>query len=334
MRDSGPMLEARVDRPGADGARLVAGAAVAEGDRDISGLVGTLGPPGSDPPATFAPFADDQHRTAATFYLDYDQKLAEHTRLLLGGRVAAADDMKPVWRPRVSLRHHLGPKETLVLLTRPVLSDDISELSPVEQWSLTDWLSPLDLARGGYSQSYELQYERLSGQGTLLRLAAFHRDLRNLLVDLDDPRLSAGAGPTLVGSGSLQGLELEAERWLGRDLSGGAQVVWLDSNNDDAGGLDLPYQPSVRGQVRLDYLDANGWRGSLVMEHVGRRYADLAATTRLGSVSLWHLTLAKQQDLHIDLFLTVSNLFGKDTGFWQDYGAGGRKVRAGVEYRF
>lgn len=214
-----------------------------------------------------------------------------------------------------------------------MLSDDLSELSPVDEWSLSDALSPLDLSRGGYSQSWEIQYEAGARSSTLFRVGLFHRDLRNLLVDLRDPSLAGGAAPILIGAGRTEGVEVEFERWLARDLSAGVQALWVDSQ-DEATGLELPYQPQLQGLVRLDYLDPNGWRGSLVLNHVGRRYADQTETTRLGSFSTWDLLLARQQSLHTDLFLSVENLFDQENGYWQSYPSAGRKLRAGVEYRF
>ena len=68
--------------------------------------------------------------------------------------------------------------------------------------------------------------------------------------------------------------------------------------------------------------------------HVGKRHADIANNTRLGSYNVVNLWAAKQLDLHTDLFITVENLCDQDYAFWQGYPGRGRKVRAGVEYRF
>ncbi len=329
----GPMVEVRLDRPSTGGARLVAGAVISDQIRQISGLIGTRNPAGSDPPARFVPFGDDLDRQVGSFYVDYGWPLADKTRLVLGTRGAVADDMSPVWRPRLTLRHALGPDSTLLLLSWPVLSDDVSEISPVEEWALADPLSPLDLARGGYSQSHEAQYQRLTPGRSLVRVGVFHRDLRNLLIDLEDPARSAGVAPTVIGSGYVRGIKLEAERRLGRDVTGGLTVAWQDSRND-ATGRDLPYQPELTGSLRLDYLSYSGWRGEVAMDCVGRRYSDPGATVRLDSTQLWRLTLAKQHSIQADFFLTILNLFDEDTGFWRGYPASGRRVSGGVEYRF
>lgn len=329
----GPMLEARLDRPGTGGGRLVAGVAVSDQDRDLSGLIGTPNRQGSDLPASFVPFSDNLDRRSGTFYVDYEWLLAARTQLVVGTRGAVADDMSPVWRPRLTLRHDLDPETRLLLISWPVLSDDVSAISPVEQWALVDPLSPLDLARGGYSQSHEVQYQRLLPGRALIRVGLFQRDLRNLLVDLEDPARSAGATPAVIGSGYLRGARLEAERRLGRDLSGGLTLLWQESHND-GNGRDLPYQPDVTGTLRLDYLGYSGWRGGVAMEHVGRRYTDIGATARLGSTQLWRLTAAKQQNVHADFFLMILNLFDESTGFWRGYPANGRRVSGGFEYRF
>lgn len=327
---NGPSAEARYDTVLRGSDRLTAGVAYADQRRWVSGEVGTAIPPAAP---TFEPFSDRLARDMAAGYVDYDRRLSASTRLLVGGKMAVTDDTRPVMRPRAALRKQMGHGGTLVLLTRPVLADDVTEISPVEQWALADWMSPLDLARGGWAQSYEVQYERLVDARSLLRLGVYQRDIRSLLVDLQDPELAPGAAPSLVVQGRLRGVQVEAERWLGRDLTAGVLLVFNQADNRD-NGLDLPYQPEMLGQVRLDYLSPSGWRGAVVYNHVGRRYADLAAGTRLGSYDTVDLYVAKQQTLHTDLFLSIRNLLDEADGFYGGYPSAGMKFQAGVERRF
>jgi outer membrane receptor protein involved in Fe transport len=223
---------------------------------------------------------------------------------------------------------------TLVLLTRPVLRDDVSELAPVNDWASQPWLSPLDLATGGYSQSWEAVYELTPDDGSVLRGSAFYRSLENLIVDVEDPALSPGRAGLLVASGELRGGEIEWERWLGRNLSAGVFVRYAESENEDAGGNELPLHPEWSGRLRLDYIDRNGTRIGVVWMHVGERLADAAGTTELEAFDVVDVRMRRQLDLHTDLFVTIENVLDEDYQFWPGYPGRGARVRGGVEHRF
>lgn len=327
----GPLLEMRLDKRYGRGSDLVGGVSFAQERWSSSGVLAVAG---ADPLLpTLQSFDNPFDRDLATAYLEYQWLLDPQTRILAGGRVAMSDDTRPVFRPKVSVRRRVSENGTLVLLTRPVLADDVSEVSPVEPWASRPFMSPFDLARGGYSQSYELQYE-LQPAGSLLRATLFHRDLRNLLVDLQNPAWSAGVAPVVLGSASTDGAEVEVERWLGRDLSGGVWVRYTNSENDDAAGREVPYQPKLAAQARLDYLNPEGWRMSLVWQHIGKRVADELTTLRLGSYSTINASVARQFNLHTDVFITAENLLDREYRFYQGYPERGRQVQAGLQYRF
>ena len=80
-------------------------------------------------------------------------------------------------------------------------------------WALGDWVSPLDLSTGGYSQSYELQYQLTGKRGSLLRFLRLVEVVRGLLpgasfddrfalfddLDMDRAqRVGAGTGVTVL----------------------------------------------------------------------------------------------------------------------------------------
>ncbi|MEN6303164.1 MAG: TonB-dependent receptor [Armatimonadia bacterium] len=331
LASQGPLMEMRLDKRYGPSTDLVAGVALARERRSVSGV---LAIPTADPLSPeHHSFDNVLNRDFVTGYLEYQWLLDPRTRILAGGRVAISDDTKPVFRPKVSVRRRVSDSGTLVLLTRPLLADDVSEVSPVESWASRPFMSPLDLARGGYSQSYELQYE-CQPAGSLLRATLFHRDLRNLLVDLQDPAWATGAAPLVLDSASTEGAELELERWLGRDLSGGVWARYTDSESDDAAGREVPYQPKLAAQARLDYLNADGWRLALIWQHVGKRYADQLNAERLGSYSLFNFSVARQFNLHTDVFVTAENLLDREYRFYQGYPERGRQVQAGLQYRF
>lgn len=331
LEAQGPLAEFRLDKPLGEQNTLTAGLAGSMQRREVSGLIGTINP--APEPPTFSPFSNSMTRKALSGYLEYERVLDARTRLLVGGRVAATDDTTPVWRPKVSLRRDLSPAASLVFLSRPLLADDVSEMSPVEMWALRPFMSPLDLARGGWSQSYELQYERHPQNGSMLRVGLFRRDFCNLLVDLQEPALAPEEAPVVVASASTQGVEFEWERRLTPTLTSGLWVRYTASNNEEAGG-DLPYTPQLLGQARLDYMDSAGWRLGAVWTQIGRRYADLANGTRLPSYGLLSLTGARQCNLHTDVFVSVENALNKNFEFYQDYAGRERRVMGGLRYRF
>jgi len=330
----GLTAEVRWDHALDDERSLIAGVAAFDEQREVRGLLGTTNPPGFDEPVTWQPFANSEDRAALTGYGWYRTPVAERTDLMVGGRIAFRDGIDAVARPEGYVRHRFPPDGTLVLLTRPVLRDDVSELAPVNDWALRPWISPLDLTTGGYSQSWEAVYELAPRDGTILRGAIFHREMRNLIVDLEDPRWAPGVAGQVLASGTLCGGEVEWERPIGEDFSAGIFLRFTDSENDDAGGLEIPFQPEWTGLLRLDYLDEHGTRIGVQWLHIGRRWADFANTMRLGSYNVVNLRMAHQLDLQTDLFLSIDNLLSDDYAFWPGYPADGTRVRGGVQYRF
>ena len=330
----GPMGEARLDQRVSSRNRLVAGAAASGETREVSGVMATLNPPGSPDPVTYTPFDNQAGHNAATLYLEDEQRFGPDTRVMLGGRLATAQHATPVWRPKAYVVQDLGRGSTVILLTRPVLRDDVSELSPVDHWALPDGLSPLDLGGGGFSQSYELQYQLMPRNGSLFRVAGFYRTLRNFIVDLQDPQWAPGQAGAVVAAGSLQGAQVECEHWLTREISARAWLRFTDSKNGAGPGLDIPLQPRLTSQVAADFLSHSGLRGELSWVHVGSRYADLPNATRLGSYDVLNLRAAHQFNLHLDVFVVIDNVLGNRYEFWPDYPARGRTIQAGAEYRF
>lgn len=333
VRRSGPTLEARLDYPAGDD-EVTAGVALFGEETSAEGQVGVVNPPGSQQRITWRPFSNTADRDAASLYGWYTHRPEVDTELTVGGRVAMREGMEQVARPEGWVRHALSDDSTVVLLTRPVLRDDVSELGPVNDWALRPWLSPLDLATGGYSQTWEAVYERTPEDGSVLRGGLFFRSLENLIVDLEDPALSPGRMGLVVASADVRGGEIEWERWLTENLSGGVWVRYTDTDNNAPGGGELPMQPDWTGRLRLDYIDRSGIRASVAWVHVGERYADAANAVQLDAFDIVNLHLRKQFGLHTDLFLSVRNVFDEEYAFWPGYPGRSASVHGGVEYRF
>lgn len=324
----GPVAEIQVRHDLAPGDALLLGAAFHSQSRSIDGLLSQ-----QTAPVTYAPFGSEDDRDIAAGYVDWEREINERTRLLLGGRAAIISDGRPVFRPRISLRYKPSNRSTVAFISRPVLADDVSELSPVDEWATRFWLSPLDLARGGFSQSTELQYELQPADGSLLRAAVFHRHLRNLIVDLEDPAWSVEPTPLVLDKASFRGIELEYERWLTDRLSSGIWMRWLDTDSDQVNGA-VPYQPAFSAQARLDYLDDNGWRLGLLWQHVGQRTVNAEGVQELPAYGVASLRASYQMNLQTDAFLFVENLLNEEYEFYEGYPGRGRHVLGGLRQRF
>jgi tetratricopeptide (TPR) repeat protein len=335
IRFRGPLAEARLDKDLTDRDHLTAGFAVSGEKREVSGVLGTPNPPSDPDPITWTPFADEEQRNAATFYVEHEHRFSDRTTAMLGGRLVTTESTQPVLRPKAWIRHDLDRNQQIVLLARPVLRDDVTELSPVDYWAL-DPVSPLDFAAGGFGQSYELQYQLMPRNGSLLRVTGFHRTLRNYIVDLVDPAWAPASTGVILDSATLTGVELEGEHWLSRDLSVGAWARYTDTGIDGAGGGEVPFAPKFLGQVRLDYLSPSGLRAGVRWRHVGSRWTDLAnsAGLKAGGYDVVDVSAAYQVNLHTDLFLQADNLFDEEESFYPGYPDRGRWIHGGIEYRF
>ncbi|MBM3500716.1 MAG: TonB-dependent receptor, partial [Armatimonadetes bacterium] len=333
IRFSGPLAEVRLDHDLTDRDHLTAGAAGAVEKRRVSGILGTPNPPGAPDPFTWTPFADRDEQSAVTFYLEHEHRFGEHTTAMLGGRLVATDQTTTVARPKAWVRHEFGDS-TVALLTRPVLRNDVSEIAPVDSWALADGLSPLDFTDGGFGQSYELQYQLMPRNGSLLRVSGFRRTLRNFIIDLEDPVWAPGAAAAVLNRATLTGAEAEFEHWLTRELSVGGWVRYTDSSSEGSGGLEVPFQPRLLALAHLDYIAESGLRATARWRHIGSRYIDLANDREADAYNLFDLAAAYQVDLHTDLFLSLENVLDERDGFYPGYPSRGRTVRGGVEYRF
>jgi tetratricopeptide (TPR) repeat protein len=89
----GPLAEIRVDKPLSERRSLVVGVAANGETRRVTGLAGVRTATGA---ITWERFADTQDHDAVTLYLDHDAQLDARTKLLVGGRVAAAEDATPI----------------------------------------------------------------------------------------------------------------------------------------------------------------------------------------------------------------------------------------------
>ncbi len=335
LRSTGPLIEARLDQRFSSRQRTVAGAAFFDESRVVSGLVGQTNPPGSPEPVTWIPFRNEATRPAGTFYLEHTMRLDPHTSLMVGGRLVTAEAATPILRPKAYLTHQIGRDQTLVLLTRPVLRDDVSEISPVDHWALTDTFTPLSFASGGFTQSYELQYQLLPKNGTVLRVAGFYHTLRNFIVCLNAPQWATEQAVLFLPKASLQGGEIEFERPLTHELSAGVTARLTDSDNHLVSGKHIPFEPRWTGQARLDYLARCGFRADAVWVFVGDRFADPANTVKAGSYDVVNLLLSQRYSLlHGEVFVVVNNLFDRHYAFWPGYPEPGREVEGGVLYRF
>jgi tetratricopeptide (TPR) repeat protein len=317
---------------------LTLGAGLSGASDSISGLVGTAGAP-----PTFDYFRNKADHDAATLYLEHHSLSGRDTELILGGRLAAAEGITPVARPKLMLRKQTKSDTDIVLLTQPILANDVAALDPVNDWALADGFSPYDFgqslsptnfADGGFGQTYELQYQRSPLGGSTFRVSGFYRSLHNFIVDLQDPNWAAGLQGEIVGLGNVRGAEAAYNKHLSPNLSADAWFRYSKSENSDVADNRIPFIPRTLGQLRLTYEDQRGLEWWLAFVHTGRRFADFANTQELGSYSTFNMHLAKQFNLHTKAFIDVTDLFDRRPAFWSDYPTAGRRAKVGLKYRF
>ena len=114
---------------------------------------------------------------------------------------------------------------------------------------------------------------------------AFRVDFKNLVVATQD----ASGAPILQNAGgqTLQGVEAELRLHVAHDLSLSVNGSYHDARftryvaseggaNIDVAGRQLPLAPRWLGSLGVLYEPARGFYGTIVANHVGRRYLDLA----------------------------------------------------------
>lgn len=314
--------------------QLKAGAAGEWGNDRARGLLWQVVSTPSGTVAGHQPYRCRRLTSAGTGYVE----LVRRTRrdvVRLGGYVAIAEGLSPVWRPRLVWERELSGREKLWLSTCPIMRDDISLLSPTDPWRQDHGLQWIDFAPGGFGQFTEARYQLQCRGGGLLQLVGFHREYTGLLIPLVNPRWQPEGGYYVVAYGRACGGQLVYEQPLTPRLTGAVQVTYTDSK-DEATGRDLPYTPRWRGSAGMYYKDPNGWRVEALWKYVGSRWhlGPGGATARAGGYSTVDLYVSRQLSTAWEVFVHGTNIFDREYCHWLGFPELGRHIAIGFEYRF
>jgi hypothetical protein len=310
---------------------VTGGLAVRDGNETFGGLAGQMDFSTTPPSFGWRSISQEFPGDAATFYLQDEHRFSDRVKLVFGGFMGAREGSTPIWRPKGVLHWRPGDTCDIVLVTYPIFRDDATELAPVESWYGPQGLQLFDFAEGGYAQNTELHWQWSPPDSSVLHVSLAYRTMRGRLIDVVDPQLTPLATRLLVPTSDWRSAEIEYERWLSHSLSGRVFARFLDADSPNG---TLPYHARTRAGGELDYVDKTGIRAGLAFEWVSARFADEANTIRVPSFVLGRLRLAKQFDLHTNVFVEINNVLDRDFQRWHGYPEPGTTFLGGLEYRY
>jgi outer membrane receptor protein involved in Fe transport len=220
----------------------------------------------------------------------------------------------------------------------PIFRSDVSELAPVEALADPKGLRYSTFAGGGDGTSWELRYQRQGSRSSTTTASLSYQDVRDLLIDTQDPALAALPDRVLLDRGHRWVADAAYEQWLSDAVTGRTWVRWQSSHGDfpdlQVTGTEWPYSPEWQAGGRLDYISPTGLRIGLEAVTVGRRFHDPENAEMVGGYSLLNLYIKYQRDLRQDYFVTVTNLTGREYESFARFPQPGRTALAGINYRF
>jgi Flp pilus assembly protein TadD len=335
-------LDSRVEQTLAEGRwdgdltrqdRLTLGFAWRDEDRRLNGDLGVVDLTPTGPVFRREPVRVNDSATLRTFYGEWRHHASDRFELKLGGYLGRTAGTDSVALPKIVARYRPAGHSFLVFLAYPLFRAEVTELSPVEAWAQPFGFDQLAFSEDGSAMSYELHYQQPMSRLSLLTLSAFTRNAHGLLLDLEDPRFAPAPTRLLVTRAQVSGGQAALEHSLSSTLT--ARVFGRFQDTEDRRTQnELPYFPQWQGGTRLDYLDRAGWRCFAALTYVGRRFADGANTRKLSGFGVVDLRIARQLNLHQNLFLQINNVLDRKYTVYEGYPEAGRSVVGGVEYRF
>lgn len=328
--------EVRLDGAVGENCRVRAGYAHLWSQTDRHGTLGILDPETQE--ITFDPFSWEKTLETDTLWFEVEKQFTRRFDLVVGGYWGRDTGAPEVTLPKVVAVWQPDDESWLSAIVNPIFRSDALELAPVEALADPRGLGHLDFVEGGSGKSYELRYQRLTGQSAAITAAIAYQQVRGLLLDVEDPAWAGLPSRVLVGDGHRWVGDLAYEQWLCDGVTGRFWVRRQDSSGNfsqaEVSGTEWPYTPEWQGGVRLDYIDENGWRIGLEPVWIGQRFHDAENTERVDGYPLVNLHIQYQRNLHQNYFVDVLNLFDEDYDGFLGFPQAGTTVVAGIEYRF
>ena len=305
-------------------------------DRERRGLAGTADPVSDE--VAFTPFSTASSPETDTAWLEVGARLSDRSHVVAGGYWGRETGAPSVALPKLVVVHRPDASTWLSFAASPIFRTDALELAPVEAFADPRGLKYLSFVEGGAGRSYELRYQRQASRSSSITTSLTYQRVRGLLIDVQDPQLTALPTRVLMDRGDRWIADAAYEQWLTDNVTGRVWARWQSSNGQfpqvQVTGADWPYTPHWQAGGRLDYIDENGWRIGLAGTWVGSRFDDPQNTQQVGSYPLLSLRVQHQRNLQENYFLDVTNLTGAGYETFAGYPQPGRGVYGGVEYRY
>jgi Flp pilus assembly protein TadD len=328
--------EVRVDADVSDKDSISAGFSASWIDTDRHGMASAFDP-GTGGMA-YSPFSTRGTSTIITGWIEGRRRFSDKFSLLAGGYLGRETDASTVLLPKVVAVYRPDKTTWVSLIANPIFRSDAAELAPVEALADPSGLGFLNLAEGGAARSYELRYQKMAGRSRTITASVSHQRVRGLLVDLQDPGLTALPTREIIGRGHRWVADAAYEQWLSDNVTGRLFARWQDTSGDylenGVTGTEWPYAPNWQGGGRVDYIDANGVRIGLDAIWVGERFGDAENTIIVDDYPLVNLRVRFQRNLHQDYFLNITNVAGRGYETFASFPQAGRSIMAGVEHRY
>ncbi len=304
--------------------------------RDRHGTVGTFDPGAGQ--LLFGPFSTSDTPRTTTGWFEAQGRFSDRFHLLAGGYWGRQTGSSAVLLPKVVALYRPDSATWLSFVANPIFRSDAAELAPVEALADPVRLGFLNFVEGGAARSYELRYQRLASRSSTITTSLSYQRVRGLLIDVQDPGLTALPSRVLTDRGHRWIAEAAYEQWLTDTVTGRAFVRWQDSRGRfpqaQVSGKEWPYTPNWQVGGRLDYIDGTGLRIGLDTIWVGRRFHDPQNTQRVGDYPLVNLRVQYQRNLHQNCFINLTNLTGRGYETFAGFPQPGRAIFTGVEYRY
>ncbi len=328
--------EIRLDADIGPRTALRLGYAHLQDDRDGNGLAMLFDPvTGEFVPG---PFGTSDVGVIQTGWIEAESRLQDRFSLALGEYWGRERGFAHVQSPKVVALYRPDKSKWWAFVVNPLFRSDISELAPVEALADPEGLRPLNFAESGLGRSYELRFQRQHGRSATVATSLSYQQVKNLLVDVEDPALTGLPGRVLLTKGHRWVADAAYEQWLADTLTGRTWVRWQSSRGDfpdvQVADTEWPYSPTWQAGARLDYINAHGWLVGLEAVAVGRRFHNPGNSQSVGGYAQVNMRIRFQSDLHRSYFLTLTNLTEDTSDTFARFPQPGRAIRAGIEYRF
>ena len=245
-------------------------------------------------------------RTVNSFTVQDEFRLNQHFTLTAGVRHDRYDDIGNSTTPRLAAVWQMAPRHTLK-------AQYAEAFRAPTFYELYNGGQPANI-RPETVATTELGY-LYKGEGSSGGITLFHSDLKNLIVFIDS---AAYTGYSNSSGAMSQGMELEGEHWVTRDLKFSGNLTWLNTS-DASTNQPIPGAGHWLANAGLEYRASQDLAFGIRLREVGERSretGDARATLggyRVTDISARLFNVASTRGL--TLRAGVRNVFDQDVRY-------------------